>query len=295
MNSSSLVEQLPLAFDPKIYRDLNPDLARMTDQEQRRHYDRYGLDEGRRCHALVDRFAFASLARNRDSLEIGPFNTPLLRGPRIRYFDVLDSSGLRQRAKRLGRPVEGVPEHVHFVSPTGNLSVVEGTFEAVLSSHVIEHQPDLIRHLQAITRLLRPGGAYLLLVPDKRYCFDHPHAPSTIADVLEAHYSKRLIHTLQSQLEHEALTTHNNGPAYWAGERAQPPDVVKRAREVLSRYRAAPNDYVDVHAWYFTPATFAEIIRLLQELGHISLRVARMYPSLLNNNEFWVALEPVQR
>jgi hypothetical protein len=142
---------------------------------------------------------------------------------------------------------------------------------------------------------LKPGGTYLLLVSDKRYCFDHFLAPSTIADVLEAHYSQRVIHSLQSQVEHEALTTHNNDVAHWAGDHGSPPNVGERTRQALERYRADPNAYVDVQAWYFTPTSFKELLDLLHELGHTSLRVSRIYPTLRDGNEFWAALEVAPR
>lgn len=282
---------LPVAFDAAIYRDLHPDLRAMTEEQLHGHYLKYGINEGRRSHALPNRAAFAALAQEVDALEIGPFNIPLLRGPLVRYFDILDHAGLVERAERIGRVSSGVPALVHYVSPVGDLSVVTGDFDAVLSSHAIEHQPDLVRHLQAVERLLRPGGVYLLLVPDKRYCFDHFMAPSTIADVLDAYYSKRVIHPLRSQIEHAALTTHNNPVAHWAGEHAAPPDVAARTREALERYRAEPDIYVDVHAWYFTPTTFEALMAALHELKHTKLRVTRIYQTLKDRNEFWAALE----
>jgi hypothetical protein len=87
------------------------------------------------------------------------------------------------------------------------------------------------------------------------------------------------------------MTTHSDEAKYWAGQSAEPVRLVERAAEVLSRYRAEPDAYIDVHAWYFTPTTFGEIIGLLRELGLTSLRAARVYPTLKNHNEFWAALE----
>ncbi len=283
--------RLPLEFDPEIYRDLHADLRSMTEAELTRHYGRWGRDEGRRCHALPNREAFAELAKDVDVLEIGPFDSPLLRGSNVQYFDVLDRAGLIARAERLGRRGSGVPEQIHFVSGTGDLDIVDREFDAVLSSHVVEHQPDLVRHLQAVARCLRPGGVYLLLVPDKRYCFDHFLGVSTIADVLGAHHSRRVVHSLRSQIEHAALTTHNNAHLHWGGEHRAPPRVPERTREAVLRYRSDPTAYVDVHAWYFTPTSFNELMRLLRELEYIELRVAAIYPTLENANEFWAILE----
>lgn len=289
--TASLKIRPPLPFEPNVYRELYRDLRSMTEAELKRHYDRWGLHEGRRSHALASRSDFAALAGEVDVLEIGPFDSPLLRGPRVRYFDVLDRAGLIERASRLGRRGSGVPEQIHYVSGTGDLSIVDGTFDAVLSSHVVEHQPDLVRHLRAVTRCLRPGGAYLLLVPDKRYCFDHFLPTSTIADVLEAHHAQRVVHSLKSQIEHAALTTHNNAQKHWKGEHGKPPRLLESTRETVARYRSEPAAYVDVHSWCFTPESFGELMRLLRELSYIELKVAAIYPTLEDTNEFWAILE----
>jgi SAM-dependent methyltransferase len=282
---------LPASFDSGIYRALHPDLQRLTDEKLQRHYSEHGINEGRRAHSLPDRAAFAALANSVEALELGPFQAPLLSGPGIRYFDILDRSGLLERAQRTGKRPERIPEHIHFVSPIGDLSVVDRTFDAVLSSHVLEHQPDLVRHLKNVERLLRPGAMYLVLVPDKRYCFDHFLAPSTIADVLEAHYTGRTVHSLRSQIEHEALTTFNDSVKHWAGQHGAPPDVAAQVLKAVARYRDEPDLYVDVHAWYFTPTTFEQIMGLLRELKLTTLTVSRIYPTLKNSTEFWAVLE----
>lgn len=41
----------------------------------------------------------------------------------------------------------------------------DGTFDAVWVSHVLEHQPDVGRFLDAVTRKLRPGGVLAVTVP----------------------------------------------------------------------------------------------------------------------------------
>lgn len=290
-NGQMTVGELPPAFDVEIYRELNADLRKLSPQEAQRHYLRHGIGEGRRSHALPNRNAFADLAARGEVLEIGPYRSPMLRGPQISYFDVLDSAGLRERAARHQRSSEGVPEKIHFVSPTGDLSIVDRKFDAVLSSHCIEHQPDLIRHLLAVGRLLRPGGRYFLLVPDYRYCFDHFLRPSTIADVLDAHYTQRRIHSLRSQVEHRALTTHNDAIRHWGGDHGSVEKVGARALQALRTYREDSDAYVDVHAWYFHPGSFEELIGILCELKHSTLRVERVYPTLENANEFWAVLE----
>lgn len=281
----------PEEFDAAVYRSLHADLAAMDEDQLLRHHRRHGVDEGRRSHALTSREEFAHLVKDLEVLEIGPFDCPLLSGPRVSYFDILDREGLVRRAAQIGHSGDRIPEHIHYVSPTGDLSVIDRTFDAVLSSHAIEHNSDLIRHLQQVERLLRPDGSFLLMVPDKRYCFDHFLAASTIADVLDAHVAGRTISSLRSQIEHEALTTHNNAPAHWAGNHGRPPNIVENTRRALERYRAEPNVHVDVHAWYFSPSSFRDLMQQLFELRLTRMQVARVYPTLFGKNEFWAVLQ----
>lgn len=196
--------QLPAAFDPPVYRQLWPDLADFNFDEDglRQHYERFGINEGRQANALTHREDFVRLIpANADSLEIGPFYNPLLRGSHTRYFDVMDKAALEARSRAIGAHNAVAPE-IDFISPIGDLSIVDADFDYILSSHCIEHQPDLVEHLQQVSRLLRPGGRYFLLVPDKRFCFDALLAESTIADVLDAHHAQRKVHALKSVVEH---------------------------------------------------------------------------------------------
>lgn len=285
--------RFPPEYDAGIYRALHPDLAAMPDGALLQHYLAHGRAEGRRPHALPDRDAFVGLVPPGASvLEIGPFNRPVVAGPGVRYFDVLSQDGLRQRATAFGMPPDGVPRIDH-VSATGDLSVIAGeVFDVVVSSHCIEHQPDLVRHLNDVARLLAPGGHYLLMVPDKRFCFDHYLADSTIAGVLDAHRAGLRTHALRSVIEHRVLTTHNDPVAHWEGRHGPAvADQAGRVAAALREYDAAAGGYLDVHAWIFTPESFRRLTALLQALGVTTLAPVRVYAGLRAMNEFWAILE----
>ena len=103
---------------------------------------------------------------------------------------------------------DAVPYIHHVLGPQGLDGFTE-EFDAVLSSHCIEHQPDLVHHLQQVQHKLKnDGGRYFILIPDKRYCFDKHIAPSTIAEVVQAHEEHRTVHTLRSVIEHLSLTNN---------------------------------------------------------------------------------------
>jgi SAM-dependent methyltransferase len=68
-----------------------------------------------------------------------------------------------------------VPAITHYQHDQADLASIplKNHFQLIMSSHALEHQPDLVRHLQKVSRLLRKGGYYLAFVPNKRFCFDH--------------------------------------------------------------------------------------------------------------------------
>lgn len=282
--------ELPPTLDLPAYREAWRDLAAMDDKALTAHYTQFGRNEGRTANAIATREAFAALIPgDADALEIGPFFRPMLSGPRVRYFDVLDQAELRDRARQIGLAPDRVPA-IDYVSPTGDLGIVTDSFDCALSSHCIEHQPNLVSHLQHVSRLLRQGGRYFLLVPDHRYVFDALIAPSTIAEVLEAHYTDRKVHTLKSVIEHRALTTHNEPSLHWNGEHGGPVDTVERVKGAVREWTEATGGYIDVHAWYFTPDSATELLTTLRAAGYIDLRVERVYPTRRNSNEFWMVL-----
>jgi SAM-dependent methyltransferase len=244
-----------------------------------------------------------SIPNNSALLEIGPFYTPFCKGSNVKYFDVLDTTKLIERALQINPAVniKDIPA-IDYVSPAGNLSIITETFNTVFSSHVIEHQWDFIDHLQKVSSLLNDGGKYYLIIPDKRYCFDYYNTLTTIADIINANFEKRQKHSVKSIIEHRAFITHNDPVKHWKGDhgfinntanRVKLIDrTAQRIKNAVSEYNAG--DFVDVHASYFTPDSFAEIINILYKLRYTHFKISRLYPTIKNSREFFVVLEKIQ-
>jgi SAM-dependent methyltransferase len=281
---------LPPEIDNAVCRRHNSDLARMSDRELATHYDVHGREEGRTVSSGQSRTWFATHLPVSDCLEIGPFDCPFLKGERVRYFDLMDRNGLASRAAQLGR--RGQPPEIDYVSSSGDLGIVgDSLFDVVFSAHVVEHQPDLIHHFNEVARILRHGGIYVAIIPDKRYCFDHFIRESTIADVLDAHAMKARSHRLKSVIEHRALTCHNDSSRHWAGDHGVQRDCVESTRAAIREYETAQGGYVDVHAWQFQPVQFRELTEHLVQLGLSSLRPIRVYGTVRNQLEFIAVLQ----
>jgi SAM-dependent methyltransferase len=283
---------IPPELDYEVYRRLHSDLAHLSDSQLLEHYCRYGNSEGRVSNGLADRQAFASIITpDMSALEISPFAAPLLRGPNVSYCDVFEHEELKRRAVGCGLNPDLVP-HIHYTLKRMSLDEIPRQFDTILSSHSIEHQPDLISHLHQVEQRLREGGRYFVLIPDKRYNFDRYNAVSTIADVIQAHEEKRLVHTLKSIITYYALRVHNDPGKHWSERDAErPPVEPKKVRDAIDEWRSANGGYLDTHAWYFTPDSFREIVDLLRLLNFISLTTERLYGTRFGSNEFWVILK----
>jgi SAM-dependent methyltransferase len=290
-----VVERAP--FPPELdlayYRNSHEDLRSFDNRELLQHFEHYGRIEGRAGTLPAFREHFLKfVATEADTLEIGPFCNPLLRGARVRYFDIADRDTLIQRAAALNCASTDAPV-IDYVAPTGDMSIVDRQFDQVLSSHCIEHQPDLVNHFREVSRLLQSGGVYFLIVPDKRFCFDHYRSESTIADVLGAHIEQRRVHYAKSVLGMQLLATHNDPVAHWQGNHGR--QIIQErglagVNEAIDQLIASANVYIDSHAWQFTPSSFKSLVTSLFELALTNLRVERVYSTPFGRLEFCAIL-----
>lgn len=251
-------------------------------------------DDSRNLQKFLSRVDFiANLEQQREltHLEIGPLNRPLLRGENIKYFDLQDTSDLKSKAKNEGLDPNTVPE-IDFHHEEGDLAVIDEKFDSVVSAHVIEHQPDLIRHLQNVSNLLKSNsGLYSLIIPDKRYCFDALIPESKITDIIEAFENKTTKPSLWKVVEHRALTTHNDPVLHWSGIHGNlSTDLRKRWEAAVNEFENSSGKYIDVHCWQFTPDSFAAIINGLCDLGYIDFKVQEIFDTPKDDLEFCVTL-----
>jgi SAM-dependent methyltransferase len=231
-----------------------------------------------------------SIPKDKTILEIGPFYRPVCKGSNVKYFDIIDQKALIERAVSIDKNVNtaNIP-FINFVSPIGDLSVVNEQFDVIISCHAIEHQLDLIDHLQKTSKLLKEKGKYYVVCPDKRFCFDYFINKSSIADVINANQEKRTRHSLKNVIEHLGLTTHNNAKKHWFGIHGNIEKNSERIANAIKEYNK--NEYIDVHAWYFTPNSFIKIINQLYQLGYIDFKISSMQRTPFLQHEFYAVLE----
>jgi SAM-dependent methyltransferase len=99
------------------------------------------------------------------------------------------------------------------------LAIPDASYDFLVASHVLEHIANPLRALQEWKRVLKPGAALLILVPDRRNTFDH-RRPFTSFEHIESDF---LAHTREDDLTHldEILSLHDLKLDPGAGSREQ--------------------------------------------------------------------------
>lgn len=294
--------RLPPEFDHEVYVSHagSSDVAGFDEARARLHYKNHGMDEGRICSEVKSRKDFTGLVpAGLALLEIGPFFSPAFRRPKanVYYIDCLSTESMKKRAEKLkGATIDNIPEIDYVWSGQRYADLIGRKFSAVYSSHNIEHQPCLVAHLNDLESVLEKEGAVFLAIPDKRYCFDHFFPETNLADVVEAWAEGKKRHSLKDILEHRFFAAHNEPVRHWRGDHGVnqgllPLDERRNAMFIaeLERQRSS-KEYTDVHAWKFTPEAFRMLLDNLYAMKLTRLRIARVYPTVRNSNEFYAVL-----
>ena len=173
-------------------------------------------------------------------------------------------------------------EEVDFVWQGGFLAELipeeqHGTYDGFIACHVIEHTTDIVRFLQSAERLLSDDGEVLLVVPDKRKCFDFFRPVSMTSDALVAYNEKRQRHTAKTHFENAMYVSHRNGCPAWFDTETAPSTLGPPLSSALAHMKLSERpDYVDAHGWTFTPASFELMMLELAAMGFLNITVVEV-------------------
>lgn len=233
-------------------------------------------------------------------LEIGGgYNPRYLKtqNPNVYHLDHCSTDELRAKfaadpnvANRVGniQPID----FIFTGTPIETLMPPGLKFDLIYGSHVLEHQVDLITHLQSLENLLKPGGRVVEMIPDLRTCFDALRYPSVTSDALVVHLKRPAIHQGKQVFDgiSRALDKnlgHHMHRADFDGVRFS--DTLQRAYDAMRASELPGQDYADTHAWTFTPESFRLLMIELRLLGLI--RLAPTFVSSRYGNQFCAVLE----
>jgi len=289
------IEYLNLCdFDHLVYRG-HADLKGMTNKELEIHFLTYGISEGRFYNQIRSREEFIRPIRSKGKmLEIGPLDRPQLDHQSRDYYslDVFTKEQLINHYINDPNVNKDTIIEPSYIIVDNDYSPIKGTFDCIFSSHNIEHMPCLVTFLNNLYGLLSDDGYIYLIIPDKRYCFDHFKKETDIYDVLQLYYEKNYRPRLLDVLKTASQITHNNCVDHWSnihGEINSEIDLVLNYERILDQYKTGT--YIDAHVSFFTPQSFMEIIGILNNLKLINLQIHKIYHTLRNNLEFYAILK----
>lgn len=216
-------------------------------------------------------------------LEVGPSYMPLFPkrdGFKVSIIDHLDQSGLIEKYRALNVDPSSI-EPVDYVWQGGSISaLVSGRkFDFVYASHVIEHMTDLVRFIADCENMLNDDGHVILVIPDKRYCFDFFQPLTDTAKILSDYVRESRFHGFESLYREESQVSveydGQNVLAWWQGRvsslKLMRRDPKGRMRSALAG--SSSKDYVDAHEYFFTPSSFLLILEELFFHHLVNVRV----------------------
>jgi len=244
----------------------------------------------------------ASVPEDARILEIGGGYNPRYLKSRYRNAFHLDHCNTAElRAKYAAMPE--VAHHVHRIqevdfvfagAPIETVIPADLRFDVIYGSHVLEHQVDLIGHLQSLEKLLAPGGRVIEIIPDYRRCFDVLRYPSVTSDALVVHMKQPPIHQGKQVFDSMSRSiSANPGRPVTAADliKARFSHSLRSAYEAVMALEAPGAAYQDMHAWTFRPESFRLLMIELLLLGLTRLRPTVVSPSY--DNQFCAVLESV--
>ena len=121
-------------------------------------------------------------------------------------------------------------------------------------------------------------GLVILAVPDKRYCFDFFQPITTVGEFLAAHAEKRVRHSPRLAYDYFAYSVADGDQIAFGHQKRGPLRFIHSLAEAKETFGniITRADYVDLHAWRFTPASFQLSILELACLGELDWRVERI-------------------
>jgi predicted SAM-dependent methyltransferase len=217
--------------------------------------------------------------KNGYGIEIGPSYNPVApksAGYKVHIIDHMNRKQLIEKYKGHDVNTKRI-ENVDFVWRGENyqeLTRKTKYYDWIIASHVIEHTPDLIGFLNDCDSILKNVGVLSLVVPDKRYCFDHYRPITNISKIIDNHLNKCTNHTAGSVAEYFLNVVSKSGNISWDASTNGEYKFIHSRENALQGMKTVINDnaYLDIHAWCFVPHSFRLIVYDLFCLGLTSLK-----------------------
>jgi Methyltransferase domain len=230
-----------------------------------------------------------------EGIEIGPGYNPVVpkrEGFKVHSIDHMCKEDLVRKYSVHQVDTENI-EDVDFVwhgEPYAELTGKKNYYDWIIASHLIEHTPDLIGFLNDCDTIIKDTGVISLVIPDKRYCFDHFRPITSIARIIDSHLQKNTNHTPGTAVEYYLNSVLKGGVIAWSPCCSGEYEPRHSLEEAVAEFESGSNgkDYVDFHNWCFVPHSFRLMIHDLYNLGLIPFKEVDFY--LTEGHEFFAVL-----
>lgn len=135
-------------------------------------------------------FKISPYFKDKNGIEFGgPSSLFFYRLPLYEMVNKLDGCNFSKNTVWEGEIAEG-NSYNYYKSKTGFQYISEANdlkeiasehYDFLLASHCLEQCANCIKTLQEWLRLLKPGGYIILILPDKRFTFDHNREVTTLS------------------------------------------------------------------------------------------------------------------
>lgn len=210
-------------------------------------------------------------------LEIAPNWAPLIvkedLGPNgeVDYCDRIDTLQLIDREKnnpgRIQYDLGIVP--IDFVWKDG-LKLNECAprkYDYIVSSHVLEHIPDMLGHLIEVSNSINGDGKYVVVLPNARGSGEYFRRLSDVSDVIDCFFRAKRGSTPKQNWEYLRSIVHYKEGSKFEGKFLDDFIRCHTDREAIDDVVRCQREYVDVHCWAFTCESFVSILNELLALG----------------------------
>lgn len=243
--------------------------------------------------------------RSKRILELGPLNRPIADKsiyPNAFYCDVRSTEDVRklysgndylEATGIMVDPATIVP--IDYVIKENYEKTFENVekFDYVIASHVLEHMEDLIFALRDISTVLKPGGIFCIIYPDKRYCFDHFRTSASFRDAYRV-FRNGIVENAPMVLDfYYSVIPENNPYLFWRKEGIF--DLLPKAsfESAVEHYDQALNGIRmdDVHYWPFSDMDFLKFLYDCTRAKLIPFRCTSFWRTAENGQQFMIALQ----
>ncbi|ACB77248.1 class I SAM-dependent methyltransferase [Opitutus terrae] len=214
-------------------------------------------------------------------VEIGPFKTPV---PGIKPIYV-------DRFKEYA----GEKCLADYHGDAANLPFRDNSLAYVVSSHVLEHTANPVAAFAEWYRVLRPGGIIYVVVPDRRYTWDHARALTSIDHMLEDYERST---TAVDATHVDDFVDGVDWSTYSPGTKEADVFAAKAALKATYHQAVATGNEINIHFHVFEPGNVLGLLGRLQH--HPRLRFhwcvvdqAERFPA--NNPNGFLAVVRVQK